>query len=136
MEPQRHLLEALGADGMSSDKEETVEGGRQYRILAPRWRSPDLTSWLRMFDVLYQHYRLEKNSSDKRGSMPRRRVATNAVFSSSKQFVAGLPMNFYRTEWLREQLDVTNLVHPTERVDYYHDESLVQYVSALHSVLR
>jgi hypothetical protein len=127
METQRRMLDDLGVDGMSSDEEEEVEGNVQYRILAPRWRSATLTPWLRVFDVLHQQRRLEKNSNDKRGAFPRRRVAPPVwTWSASKRFVEGLPINAYRTEWLEEQLDITNKVHPTAAEVYQHDPHLVQ----------
>lgn len=121
------MLDALGVDGMSSDEEEVVEGGVQYRILTPRWRSAILGPWLRVFDVLHQHDRLENNSNDKRGAFPRRRVAPPAgTLSASRRFVPGLPINAYRTEWLEEQLDITNVVHPAPVAGYQHDPQLVQ----------
>ena len=127
MEPQRQMLEALGVDGMSSDEGEKVDDGIQYRILTPRWRAPMLTPWLRMFDVIYRHHRLEDSSGDMRGTLPRRRVATSAE-SSSRKFVPGLPMNAYKTSWLEEQLDIANIVHPAPQAKYTHDPQLVQYV--------
>jgi hypothetical protein len=127
MEPQRQMLEDLGVDGMSSDEEEEVGDGIQYRILAPKWRSPMLTPWLRIFDILYQHNRLENNSNDKRGAFPRRRVAPPVwTWSTSKRFVSGLPINAYRTEWLEEQFDVANAVHPAPAAVYRHDPQLAQ----------
>lgn len=125
MEPQRRMLEALGVHGMSSDEEEKVEGQIQYRILAPRWRAPMLTPWLRTFDAIYRYYRLEDNGNDMRGTMPRRRIPTT-VESTSRGFVAGLPINAYKTNWLEEQLDVTNIVHPSPVARYTHDPQLLQ----------
>jgi hypothetical protein len=119
------MLDDMGVDGMSSDEEERVEGSVQYRILAPRWRSPTLTPWLRMFDMLHQHHRLEDNSQDMRGAFPRRRVPGSAS-SNSKRFVPGLPINVYRTEWLERQLDVPNVVHPAPAAVYSHDPQLAE----------
>ncbi|KAF9642160.1 hypothetical protein BDM02DRAFT_3105986 [Thelephora ganbajun] len=127
MAPQQQMLEVLGVDGMSSDEEEKVEDGIQYQILTPRWRAPMLTPWLRMFDAIYRHHRLEDNASDMRGSLPRRRVATSSE-STSKRFVPGLPINAYRTDWLEGQLDIANVVHPAPGAKYTHDPQLAQYV--------
>jgi hypothetical protein len=127
MEPQRRMLEAMGIDGMSSDEEEALPNGIQYRIRPPRWRAPMVTPWLRMFDSIYLHHRTENNDGDRRGSMPRRRVGTN-VESTSRKFVSGLPMNAYKIEWLEEQLDIANVVHPTEPIDYTHDPQISQCV--------
>ena len=125
MAPQRRMLADLGIDGMSSDEEENVNGGIQYRILEPRWRSQRVQAWLRMFDTIYLYYRLEDNTNDMRGCLPRRRVPTN-IKSTSKRFVPGLPLNAYELHWLEEQLDIANVVHPTAEVTYAHDPQLTQ----------
>lgn len=119
------MLEALGVNGMSSDEEEIVEDGKQYRILTPRWRAPLLTPWLRMFDALYRYHRLQDDGSDMRGTMPRRRVPTTTE-STSRGFIAGLPINAYKTNWLEEQLNVANIVHPAPAAKYIHDPRLAQ----------
>jgi hypothetical protein len=125
MELQRRMLDGLGVDGMSSDEEERFEGSIQYRILVPRWRSQILIPWLRMFDILHQHYRLEDNSKDMRGALPQRRVPGSS-WSASRRFVPGLPMNVYRTEWLEGQLDIPNVVHPAPPAAYLHDPQLAE----------
>ena len=119
------MLMALGVDGMSSDEEERVPDGVQYRIQPPQWRALHLMAWLRMFDAIHQYYRIEHGANDKRGCMPRRRVSA-PTDSSSKRFVPGLPINAYKVSWLENQLDVTNFVHPTPEARYWHDESLIQ----------
>lgn len=125
MEPQRRLLEQLGIDGMSSDEGENVETGRQYRIYVPRWRAPIITPWVRVFDLLYLLRRTGNDSGDRRGNLPRRRVA-GRIASSSTNFVPGLPINAYKVDWLDEQLDVANLVHPSTACQYNHDPDLVE----------
>lgn len=112
---------------MSSDEEEKVPDGIQYRVIAPRWRAPMLTPWLRMFDAIYRYHRLEDNTSDMRGALPRRRVPSTAI-STSRKFVPGLPINAYMTSWLEEQLDIANVVHPGPKITYTHDPRLSEYV--------
>jgi hypothetical protein len=124
MEPQRTMLEGLGVDGMSSDEEEIVNGQKRYPILPPEWRDTRVTAWLRIFDSLYLYTRLQSSAVDARGRMPRDRVST-ARFSSSKRFVAGLPINAYKPSWLEKQLDVRNIVHPGPPRDYVHDPELI-----------
>ena len=123
------MLEELGIDGMSSDEGEETNNGIQYRIYAPRWRALVVTAWLRVFDSLYLHHRMGNDSGDQRGTLPRRRVPTT-LESSSRKYVPGLPRNAYSTNWLEEQLDVTNLVHPAPERNYVHDPVLFQYVSS------
>jgi len=117
----------MGVDGMSSDEEEKVHDGIQYRIRVPRWREPLVTPWLRMFDAIYRYHRLEENAGDMRGAMPRRRVPSN-IPSTSKKFVPGLPINAYEITWLEEQLDIANVVHPGPKAKFIHDPHLAQYV--------
>jgi hypothetical protein len=131
MEPQREMLMALGVDGMSSDEEQRVPSGVQYRILTPRWRSSTVTYWLRMFDKVHLYHRLEHGTNDMRGCLPRTRVPTS-IESESRRFVPGLPLNAYKESWLHEQLDVPNLVHPTPSVILRHDEVLSMYVLPSH----
>lgn len=119
------MLKDLGVNGMSSDEEERIEGGIQYRILAPRWRAPMLAPWLRTFDAIYRYHRLEDNGNDMRGTLPRRRIPTT-VESTSRRFIAGLPINAYKTSWLEEQLDIVNVVHPSPAAKYTHDPQLLQ----------
>ncbi|KAF9642613.1 hypothetical protein BDM02DRAFT_3132972 [Thelephora ganbajun] len=61
-----------------------------------------------------------------RGALPQRRVATSAE-STSRRFVPGLPINAYRTDWLEEQLDTTNVVHPALVAKYTHDPQLAHH---------
>ena len=127
MRPQVRMLEELGADGMSSDEEMSTPQGRQYLILVPKWRAPVLTPWLRVFDSLYLRHRNRAENGDQRGCLPRRRNAS-AKESTSRRFVPGLPINAYKAEWLEQQLDVRNVVHPKPSRPYTHDPALAQCV--------
>lgn len=130
MEPQRRMLEDLGVDGMSSDEEVKTPEGKRYLVLAPRWRAPALTFWLRIFDSLYLHHRNREEHGDQRGCLPRRREGSTRE-STSRKFVPGLPLNAYKAEWLEQQLDVPNMVHPSAEHPYGHDPQLAQYVFML-----
>jgi len=124
---QRRLLEDLGVDGMSSDEEVTANEGKRYFILIPKWREPVLAPWLRVFDSLYLRHRNRAEHGDQRGCMPRRRELSSKE-STSERFVPGLPINTYRTDWLERQIDIPNIVHPSDLQPYTHDPELVQYV--------
>lgn len=119
------MIQALGIDGMSSDEEEVLADGVQYRIQTPRWRAEMVTPWLRMFDAIYRYHRLENHTGDMRGTFPRRRIPTTTE-STSRKFVPGLPINAYKTQWLEEQLDIPNIVHPAPAVRFTHDPQLQQ----------
>ena len=122
---QREKLDLLGVAGMSSDEEETVGKGKQWRILHPRWRSPKVTGWLRFFDAIYEQAREVGATQDLRGPLPRHRASARTT-SANKRFVTGLPRNAYRKSWLKTLVDVDNVVRPTANVDWTHDQKIVE----------
>ena len=134
MQQQRIMLEALGPDGMSSDEEVITPEGKKYFILVSKWRAPFLTPWLRIFDSLYLRHRNQQEHGDQRGCLPRKRYASTRV-STSQKWVPGLPVNAYRLDWLEQQLDVANVVHPSPEQLYTHDPLLAQYVLTPHAIL-
>ena len=134
MQPQRIMLEALGPEGMSSDEEvKTTSEGKKYFILVLKWRAAALTPWLRVFDSLYLRNRHQEAHGDQRGFLPRKRYACSKQ-STSRKWVPGLPINAYRTDWLEQQLDIANVVHPSPEQLYTHDPLLAQYVLALYVI--
>ena len=90
-------------------------------------KSADYYCWLRVFDSLYLRHRNQEEHGDQRGCMPRRREHS-AKESTSRKFVPGLPINAYRPDWLEQQMDVPNMVHPSALQLYIHDPQLIQYV--------
>lgn len=133
MEPQRLMLEALGIDGMSSEEEMQTPQGKKYFILVSKWRSPLLIPWLRVFDSLYSRQR-NTEDGDQRGCLPRQRRASTRE-STSRKWVPGLPSNAYRSDWLEQQPDVPNVVHPSDHQPYTHDPMLSQCVLIPHVIL-
>lgn len=110
---------------MSSDEEEKLGRRKQWRILAPRWRSARVTGWLRFFDALYDQVRSTGGIIDSRGSLPRHRASARKT-SENRRFVVGLPRNAYRQGWLESLVDVENVVRPTENVSWNHDPLIVE----------
>ena len=121
------MLEDLGVDGMSSDEEVKTLEGKKFFILIPKWRAPMLTPWIRVFDSLYLRHRNQQVNGDQRGCMPHKRH-TCSKLSTSRTFVPGLPINAYRSNWLEQQPDVANVVHPSPHKTYTHDPQLAQCV--------
>jgi hypothetical protein len=119
------MLRDLGIDGMSSDEEVNAPEGKRYLILVPKWRAQFLTLWLRLFDTLYLRHRTRGENGDQRGCLPRKRDGSTKE-STSRRFVPGLPINAYRADWLERQLDVANVVHPTDPQPYIHVPQLVE----------
>ena len=120
------MLLRLGADGMSSDEEEIRSGTVQYRILRKSWRAPALTPWLRAFDIIYLHNRMDESTRGQ-GSLPRARVSTDRV-SESTRIVKDLPFDAYDPHWLdgltslrREQLKITE----DESYDFHHTPEIL-----------
>jgi len=110
---------------MSSDEEEKVGRRKQWRILAPRWRSARVTGWLRYFDALYDLARGEAGPDGYRGPLARHRASARRT-SDSKKFVRGLPRNAYRNGWLQSLVDIENMARPTANVAWTHDPVIVE----------
>ncbi|KAF5378192.1 hypothetical protein D9615_007591 [Tricholomella constricta] len=131
------ILQQLGVDGMSSDESDheaathirTVAASRPtFRVLVPRWRAPEITRWLHVFDRIYTATRRAVGPS--RGDYPRHRLyhEQTANFSSRRKFVPLLPYNAYRREWLwswnSEFVDFA--VRPTqEHYPFYHNNDIL-----------
>ena len=122
---QRGKLEQLGTRGMSSDETSDDGDTKTFRVLTPRWRSPLVTAWIRYFDVLYNRARRDRIFGHGRGAFPRIRKTARRE-SRSRNFVAGLPRNAYRQDWLDEQIDVDNVVQPGPSVHWLHEPAIVE----------
>lgn len=120
---QLEKLDQLGVSGMSSDETSDSDGIKRYRILTPRWRAVRVTGWLRFFDALYNRARRDRISGHDRGARPRDRKSAKKD-SDNQTFMAKLPVNAYRDEWLDEQIDVENLVQPGPPVAWGHEPSI------------
>ncbi|KAK7684253.1 hypothetical protein QCA50_012577 [Cerrena zonata] len=94
------MLEKLGVNGMSSDEEDQFRGVRHYRVLPKRWRAPNLSPWLRVFDAAYRKERLGPFGQSP-GAMPRIRTSTAAQTAGAvAKVVRGLPENAYNRTFL------------------------------------
>jgi hypothetical protein len=126
------MLDKFGVEGMSSDEEDyQPDGTPQYLVLVPRWRDSKVTFWLRVFDLMVIWDRRNRGESVSRGAHPRRRTPTRRISQSTK-FVAGLPINAYHPEWLRNRLEVKNTVHPDPTPYLFnHHHRIAEYVPAL-----
>lgn len=122
---QREKLEQLGIAGMSSDETSDGNGSKSFRILTPQWRSSLVAAWVRYFDVLYNRARRDNVFGNGRGAFPRDRKSARGE-SKSKRFVAGLPINAYRQEWLDKQIDVDNVVQPGPSVHWLHEPAIIE----------
>ncbi|KAF9064359.1 hypothetical protein BDP27DRAFT_1425934 [Rhodocollybia butyracea] len=102
-EPLRHhkqLFERLGADGMSSDEDDETQTW-QFVIVQPRWRSSELTQFLRFLDQVHIFIQTKGSSKRPRGSLPRiRKTRPDPIYVSEKQPPKGLPYNAYSMAWL------------------------------------
>ena len=110
---------------MSSDEEETIDGIKQYRILAPRWRSDLVSGWLHCFDSLYLRARRDGAFTTDRGSAPRIRLNARKKSNNAK-FVVGLPRNAYKESWLDQQIDINNVVQPGPDVSWMHEPMVIE----------
>ncbi|KAF9786637.1 hypothetical protein BJ322DRAFT_1003536 [Thelephora terrestris] len=122
---QQKKLDQLGVSGMSSDETSDSGGTKQWRILAPQWRSDAVTAWVRYFDALYHRAKRDRRFGNDRGALPRvRKNAKN--YSNNTKFVGDLPKNAYRPQWLNEQIDIVNTVRPGPNVSWMHEPAIVE----------
>lgn len=86
---------------MSSDEEDHFRGVRHYKVLPKRWRAPNLSPWLHVFDAAYRKERLGPFGQTP-GAMPRIRTFTTAVHAAGPvaKVVKGLPLNAYDSTFL------------------------------------
>ncbi|KAF8154394.1 hypothetical protein K438DRAFT_1483961, partial [Mycena galopus ATCC 62051] len=127
---QQHsaMLEQLGVDGMSSDESGEEDDRHGYKILMPLWRAPEVAPWLRIFDTVHNILRRAGDPQALRGSFPHRRILTNKK-STSKKFIAGLPLNVYDSAWMgQEQLTQQLLYASPQAYDFNLEPNIVQYV--------
>lgn len=110
MEPElarfRDYVDQLAdGGGMSGDETDhcgtaPTRGQRKFFIVHPKWRSREVTDWLRTIDKVYVHYRFSQDGRASRGNWVRQRVDSGRS-DSGCQPVPGLPGNFYDTTWVR-----------------------------------
>jgi hypothetical protein len=85
--------------------------GRQFKIINMRWRSPEVTKWLRTMDLIYIGTKFYEDGTSVPGNQPRERYPSDKVEIGRP--ITGLPRNFYDARWLRtlsphqlEELDI------------------------------
>ncbi|KAI0056973.1 hypothetical protein BV25DRAFT_1763612, partial [Artomyces pyxidatus] len=96
------LLRKLTKEGMSEDESDHEGGrrggGRRYTIVNLDWRSPEITMWLRMFDLLHLHGKFREDGGAAPGNWPRLRIPSSKSMKGIA--IVGLPRNFYNPVWL------------------------------------
>jgi hypothetical protein len=100
----RQYVERLAEfHGMSGDETDhrTAQnaGNRQYAIVAPYWRAPDLSKWLYVYDKVYLSTRFHGNGRARPGNWSRIRHTSGRVDRDSLP-ISGLPRNFYSMQFL------------------------------------
>ncbi len=72
---------------------------RQYKIPIIRWRSPEVTKWLRIMDLVHVGTRFHDDGTPMPGNQARERYPFNKIQTGRP--ITGLPRNFYDAEWLK-----------------------------------
>lgn len=124
------MLELIGIDGMSSDEEVRTGGNIHYRIHKCHWRAATVTSWLRYLDSMHAYDRFNSDPKTLRGAAPRFRTITS-LYSHSRRFIPGLPLNAYAADWYMEQTDFVRrnkIRADTTEYNFQHHEDIIQYV--------
>lgn len=95
-------LNKLGAEGMSGDESDHLNGHRRYVIRKLNWRSDEVTHMLRALDALVLVSHWTSDGRPRPGKFPHIRLHSDKV--ENREPVRNLPRNFYHPEWL-ETLD-------------------------------
>ena len=128
----KDIMMRLGIDGMSDDESDNeistrpVEQVRapRYHVIHPRWRNETVHGFLHVLDLVYCIVR--KIALRRRGAFTRQRQdgMTSWRYSTSENFVPGLPLSTYRESWLveRTQAEIDFEVYPTnDPYTFVHD---------------
>lgn len=130
LRPHVGILQLLGPDGMSSDESDGSSGApRVYNICIHPWRATGVTAFVRIFDAVASILRRLRfphlGGGIGRGALPRIRVATVGLFSTSGRFVPGLPVNTYLPDWISGIRNRDLTVRPTsEPYNFTHDNRI------------
>jgi hypothetical protein len=143
LKPHVPLLQRLGVDGMSSDKEDkpekfdphnTARYSDTYRVLAPCWHLKDLTAFLQVVDsiqLLQRHLDIGRQWDN----WPCTRLynPSNPNLSARTEFLKNLPKNAYDSKWLGAFPNITSSVNPAPEYNLTHPPEVFQYVISLRA---
>ena len=120
----RHIpiLVQLGVNGMSSDEESHFHGLRRYQILPKKWRAPQLSNWLRVFDAAYRKARSQPFEPGQ-GAVPRVRILAGSQDTpyTARKVVKGLPKNAYDPSFLNSLSTFEyNRLRITKPIEFAH----------------
>lgn len=107
-----------------------AKASRQYFVIRPAWRSPEVTNWLRVMDHLYLGSRFAADGRATRGKWTRDRVQSNKV-DQAAQAIKGLPENFYDKVWLASlSPKKKRRLNVKEAINLTHTEEIMRYVDS------
>lgn len=98
------MVEALGADGVSSDEESVADGKKVYHVKVLPYRSKRVLPRVKFIDSQANHTNGYGNNAS--GTPPRTRIRPDNPQESSRKPPVGWPRNFYKVGWLEELLDI------------------------------
>ncbi|KAI0324444.1 hypothetical protein GY45DRAFT_1262849 [Cubamyces sp. BRFM 1775] len=133
LKPHVDIIRRLGVDGMSSDESSVENDIVHYYILKKRWRHPELTMWLRVFDAVYRKIRVSETNRATRGAPVHWRHVTNR-YDNERAAVPCLPKNAYNPDWLNglHEMDREDLAARDEVYAFVHPPEIAQCVMPYH----
>ena len=122
------LVDALGVQGMSSDKSdhESGQGQPTYFIKKVPWRAAPLHTWLRELDSLHLWVRYKLARTASAGSWPHFRV--DGTRESQRNPILGLPQNCYAPTMKLDQFRWKALKYIARDIDLVHPDAVRKYV--------
>ena len=98
------MVDAMGADGVSSDEESVVDNKRVYHVKALPHRSARVLSRVKFIDSQANHTNGYGNNAS--GTPPRIRIRPEEPQESNRKVPTGWPENFYKAGWLEKLSDI------------------------------
>jgi hypothetical protein len=97
-------LKHLSRGGMSEDEsdhggEHGTLQGRRFKIIKPRWQSPDVTKWLWTMDLFYAGTKINEDQTLGPGNQFQQ--CYPSTLEEIGHPIQGLPRNFYHEGWLK-----------------------------------
>jgi hypothetical protein len=84
---------------MSGDESDHSGGQRRYVVRKLNWHSDEVTNAMRVLDALALVSHWTRDGRPRPGKFPHVRIDSDRA--ESRDPVPGLPLNFYRSDWLK-----------------------------------
>ncbi|KAI6038202.1 hypothetical protein EDC04DRAFT_2570296, partial [Pisolithus marmoratus] len=125
----KHLLEALGTQGMSSDKSDTEAPGHSrsttYPCIYPKWHLQQLLAFLWRVDAVIEKIHASPVGRCKQGGNLLWIHPHSSKYNNAAAALIGFPRNCYDKEWLDSLPVCSRATLQAKDVDYKFGDEFV-----------